>query len=368
METSSYNSVIFNRDVLSLFKTICQKRASEENAFHLDSTSFYNILRLAYNAMGDRKKQNLDKNTKLKYILESAPRAPKYKSGIFTRSDHKINENFQKVIGYDGYVDNLPRDEKQKNQINTNITKMFPDITSDFLPFLPPIHTSLYIKDESHFTGAWQYPFYSDQTDIGNFYYDNNKRQRLNMMWGENIYGYRYQCPETKDTVAMLKYVENYAMMIYLPHSTQNKEQLLAYFQENVDAEKIQIFLCKMELFKFGNVTMPKFKMNSQWQLTSHDECNLPYVYQILDHNNVDFTNISSSLNTAEGIVLQSSSEIDNNERGTKVKTRTSMMMVDGIDKTALNLNRPFIYMILDENNRINILGYFAGTEINVKQ
>ena len=358
---------LLNTDILHIFNILCDANPSNESCT-MDAVSILNVLKYCYYATGDKKRIDLDNNTKIKDILSITPKAQNSRFGIFSRNDHRQNITFKKEFEKQIFIGYIPTDDKERRDINTSIKKNFPTSINndkDFLPKSIDRHVAFYVKDESYFKGNWQVPFDERETRVALFNCGDNESVMIPTMHAENVKGYRYYCKDLNLWAISLPYKEKYTMLILLPDNVMNKKELLSLCKDNF-SRKIIEYISKQKECIYNDVSMPKFDFKSEWQLNINNiyDCDkVPYLSKILDHKTVDFTNMSNSLRYVEDIELMSVSSINNNESGTIVETETFLYAFDShiSNELTLSIDKNFLYLILDNENIINNIGIYLG-------
>ena len=383
-----------NSDILNLFDRF-NKSNKNNKSCNMDVLSIFNILKIMYNATDGKKREKLDE-TNLKNITQIIPKSQYYRTGIFISDKYKYNTSFKKQYKNEIFMTNIPKNKIEIENINKKIRKKFPkvievcenkdfinienseenDDEKDISEILENIFSNicLLIKDESYFVGEWKCQFYPSYTKKDIFYCGNGKTKYIEMMEGDSSIEeiYEYECKETDCQVISFKYTNNYRMIIIMPNIAHTKEQLMEFYRKNLNGEKINEYLLNLKSKFYHNKYMPKFEIKSTWQLNGgiydlDDKSDkTPYISQLFDVKYIDFSNISKTMtsdNLVEYLSLQSISNIENTEVGTKTSTQTELLVYDSIIRNLkeLKINKSFIYFIINENDIINNIGLFVG-------
>ena len=231
--------------------------------------------------------------------------------------------------------------------VNRNTNGMIPSLVKkeDMTPLL-----RMMLINTLYFEAEWQRTYKdSYTTDFTDIY---GKKHEIEMM-GDKEYLYY----DLGDADAFKKpYVGNYSFVGILPHEDVDFNEYI----ESLDASKLSEGLKESEdpeTFEL-NVSIPKFKYS--YSKTLKDvltEMGMPTAF---DSIKADFSKINDlTVQGAEPLYIGNvlhKTKIEVNEKGTKAAAVTAVMMEAGCPlptKRIINiyLNRPFVYMIVDENN-----------------
>ena len=268
------------------------------------------------------------------------------------------------------FLDYIPTTSKQVQKINENIREKYPknDDDDDDKNFLNDTMTSdafLAIINESSFKGDWELSFEGTEND--NFYISEDKTLTRPMMYmdlpGTMINSFRWSAEES--FVVSFDYKNGYKMLIIRPNKPKNKRQLIKLCETKLNGALIQRFMNNMQKTEYTNITMPKFSFKSEWDLKDAASEEIPYLLTLFDGSLVDYSNISPDMIRGQTklITMKSSSQITNFELGTKVDSRTEMLCFEFTPEKRhrLDLNSPFIFMIINNECQIVNIGLFVG-------
>ena len=163
--------------------------------------------------------------------------------------------------------------------------------------------------------------------------------------------------------VVSLDYTNKCKMLIIKPNTIKTKRQLIEICDKELNGDLIQKFISKMKNKFYGELTMPKFKIQYKWNL--EDASNKISYLNTLLNSNIDYSNLSSKMtqNGSRITTMESDSEMINCEYGTIVSTTTQLCCYDDWpnDEITSYLNSPFIFMILDKEDKILNMGIYVG-------
>ena len=357
----SNNIQYLNTDVLQLFSKLAKK---DDKSCIFDASSVLQVLKLAHYGIGNKYKNLLNS---LKNMVEIAPKLPS-KSAVLIRDGYNFNRSYVDKFKNDVFLDYIPTTSKQVQKINENIREKYPKNDDDDENFLNDTMTSdafLAIINESSFKGDWELPFEGTEND--NFYISEDKILTRPMMYmdlpGTMINSFQWN--EEQSLVVTFDYKNGYKMLIIRPNKPKNKRQLIRLCDIKLNGALIQKFMNNMQKTEYTNITMPKFSFKSEWDLKDAAAEEIPYLLTLFNGSLVDYSNISPDMIRGQTklTTMKSSSQITNFELGTKVDSRTEMLCFDSAPKKRrrLDLNSPFIFMIINNECKIVNIGLFVG-------
>ena len=226
------------------------------------------------------------------------------------------------------------------------------------------LNTHLAIINKTFFKGIWKYPFLIDSDS--DFFTVGKEMIQMNMMYTSNASIDYFDSNEINSILAFLEYKNNFKMLIIMPHKSYTKSELVQFYKNKLNGMVLQMLISKMNKIKFDLITMPKFNITSNWYISSLDnksnDNEIPYLNVLLD-SEADFSNINYEFNNMNNICidLKSSSQIIVDEIGTDIDSETSMYFSDSNVKNNLNINKSFIFMIMNKENIITNIGLYVG-------
>ena len=355
---NSSNYQFLNTDILNLFTQLLEKNQNEKSCI-FDASSVLQVLKLAYHGIGNKYKNSF---TDLQNIIEVAPKPMDSKSAVLIKNNYKFKDSYKQTICDDDvYFGYIPTSNDDIYYINN-------DMNEEFIDKVMSEDAFLVIKNKSIFHGKWVIEF--DETKEDNFYVSENKILKMPMMSRESIfYINTFKYSDIDSLVICLEYVvdedkdDEYKMLIIKPNKPKPKKDLIKIIKNNLNGEIIRKFLNNMTEERYTNITMPKFKLESKWDL-KEAASEITYLKNLYD-GMVDYTNISSDMikNLTIFATLKSESILNNNENGTSVISSSELYNYDSIssEKIRLDLNSSFIFMIMDHKSRIVNIGLFVG-------
>lgn len=271
-------------------------------------------------------------------------------------------------------------DEKGRVTINNWISENTHDMINDMIKEMPE-EAIMYLVNALAFEAEWWDPYFDEQVHDGTFYGHSGEEDAEFMTSTE--YGYI----EDDSATGFIKYYRggNYAFAAILP----NEDVSMSYYLTGSDAgdshhphaetysdnlangitgEHLQELLNGIDLNQEVIATMPKFKSESALSLV--EAFKSMGVHDAFDVGNADFSNLGEyeGKNILIGDILHNTF-IEVDQKGTKAGAATVVEMVaesamiDQEPPKEVRLDRPFIYMIVDMNQRVPI---FMGVEMNL--
>lgn len=217
----------------------------------------------------------------------------------------------------------------------------------------------MYLVNALSFDAEWQSIYREDAIWNDIFTTENGEEQLVSMMHSdESLY------LEDANATGFMKYYkgQNYAFVALLP-----KEGVtVAEYVEGLTAESLNELLAGKSHGSV-EVTMPKFSV--EYGITLNDSLQRMGMTDAFDEDNADFSEMATSdIGNIYISKVDQKCFIAVDERGTRAGASTVVAMANkmmAMDKKVVNLNRPFVYMIIEcEHNE----PLFIGTMMDVEQ
>lgn len=259
-----------------------------------------------------------------------------------------MNENFINLVKdtYDSEV--LPADFADiatverinnwvKDKTENNIDKIVEKISEN---------TVIYLINALYFEAEWETKYFKENVTEGSFMTGENAVEANYMYAEENFY------IEDDNAVGFSKPYEGgeFSFVALLPNEGTTAEEYL----NQLSGEKLLQLLESREN-KLGTAKLPKFK--SEFKASLVEPLKELGMKTAFDSNTADFKNmaISTRGNISISEVLHKTF-IEVNETGTKAAAVTSVEMMEEAAPEytfQLTFNRPFVYMIIDEETNL---------------
>ena len=276
---------------------------------------------------------------------------------INNRNDFRVNPNFLKDNA-DIYqaevfetVFNQQTAQKINGWIDTKTEGKIPEIIDQV-----PNNAIMYLANALSFESEWMEPYEKFEVEEGIFHRADGASQNVEFMNSEESY-----YVEDEQAAGFIKpYADHrYAFMAVLPNEGVSLEEYI----EELDGEKLQQMIREPESV-LVHASMPKFEsdysveLNQALQNMGMKDAFSPVL--------ADFSGMGGGLQKAplciSDILHKTFIAVD--EQGTKAGAATVVQMaktslLNPEDAKTVNLDRPFIYMIVDTQNQIPL---FMGT------
>ena len=373
MSSSSSNSnniKFFNTDVLNLFTNLAKKHQDDGKSCIFDASSVLQVLKLAVNGFSNKTVEA--SLTDLKNMIKMAPK-PDNKNGrsaVLIRKNYNFTQKYMDKFNNEAILDNIPTSTRELNRINEIVHKNFPYNRENFLQnsiIEDHLGAFLIIINENSFEGKWEQPF--SYTEDATFYVDHEQERTIEipMLFIENeprILIKTFNDKTINSLVVALNYTNNYKMLIIRPDQAKTKKQLIELCETKLNGRAIQNIIDKFENEYYTDVCMPKFSFQTNWDL-KEAAGEIPYLRTLFDGSTMDYSNLSPDMVKGQSKLtsLTSRSNVTNDMQGTSVDSRTELFSYDcNVDnRKRLDLNSPFIFMIMDNENKIYNVGLFVG-------
>lgn len=231
----------------------------------------------------------------------------------------------------------LSESENEINKWADEKTKgMIPKIVEDITP-----ETKSILLNAVYFAGIWDDPFEKDFTKKEKFTLSNGNKIEVDMM---NGFGDRYF--ENEEAFAVEKYYEDGFSFIAIA----SKKDI-----ENIDVKDL-LLNSEVDCQQI-NLKLPKFKFDSDYKLSG--ALKKLGINKAFDSESADFSNMSTVPYFISDVFQKTAIEMD--EEGTKAAAVTGIMLetcsIDMRPIIDVVLDKPFMFMIIDDNGNI----YFYG-------
>lgn len=225
------------------------------------------------------------------------------------------------------------------------------------------MYTTLILTNAVYFKGDWVKPFKENATYKESFFVSETMASTVSMMHQTDQFGY-YEQPGVGgvggfQALSMPYIGGNMEMLVILPTTYQ-----LAEFQAGLTADTFSRIAANLDYTKV-EVSLPKFKMNQSYELTSTLEkmgINMAFSRQ------ADFSGISADGENLQVVKVLHQTFVSVNETGTEAAGATGGMMKSGFviydpaPPVVFNADHPFLFAIRD---RVTNTMLFLGREQN---
>lgn len=248
----------------------------------------------------------------------------------------------------------LPFDDAALRQINKWVEDNTDGMIKDMLDSIPP-EAVMYLINALFFDAKWQDKFDKDLSTDGIFTAANGEKQNVRFMHSNE---HRYI--DDNNAKGFMKYYEGgkYAFMALLPDEGVSTDEYIA----SLTAQKLRSFISGTSTGVLVNVAMPEFKADFSLELS--DILKSMGMVDAFDGDIADFSPMGDckGKNLYIGRVIHKA-HIEVTETGTKAGASTAVEMkfesaMIG-ETVSVELDRPFVYMIVDTNSCIPV---FMGT------
>lgn len=248
----------------------------------------------------------------------------------------------------------LPFDDAALRQINKWVEDNTDGMIKDMLDSIPP-EAVMYLINALSFDAKWQDKFDKDLSTDGIFTAANGEKQNVRFMHSNE-----HHYIDDENAKGFMKYYEGgkYAFMALLPDEGVSTDEYIG----SLTAEKLRSFISGTSTGVLVNVAMPEFKADFSLELS--DILKSMGMENAFDSVKADFSHMGDCEGNGLciGRVLHKA-HIEVTETGTKagastvVEMRCESAMIG--ETVSVELDRPFVYMIVDTNSCIPV---FMGT------
>lgn len=272
-------------------------------------------------------------------------------NSIWFHQQFRPNPDFLQTnaLYYNADLFTAPFDEQTLKDINNWVSehtdKQIPQILDEI-----PENAVMYLINALTFDAKWESPYEKHQISDGTFTLEKGTAVTVPMMYSEE-----WTYLKTEQAEGFIKpYQNGYSFAALLP----NEGISLSDFTKNLTGESLSQILQEAKK-ESVEVTLPKFSADAQMELS--DALKAMGMSQAFDLLQADFSNMSSS-HTNEGLYISRilhNTAISVTETGTRAGAAASVeMLCKGVfepSKHQVNLNRPFLYLILDQETNFPI-------------
>jgi len=306
-------------------------------------------------------------NQYLKNYNDNLPQDEHYKLKLANSvwfTDHprfEVNRDFLKTNGlwYNASIYKAPFDETTCDDINLWVNEKTDGMISDILDEIPEAAV-MYLVNALAFDAEWSSKYKKSEVREGVFTSEDGTDYTVDFMHSEEMNYF-----EDEIATGFMKYYKGgkYAFVALLPKEDVGLNE---YIDSLTGAHITKLLENPQSITVFAS--MPKFKSEYNVEMSEVlKEMGMPEAF---DGNKADFTGLGTS---TEGNIFINrvlhKTFIEVNETGTKAGAATVVEMTDEcameiIDYKTVNLDRPFVYMLIDcEKNA----PFFMGTIVNME-
>jgi len=246
-------------------------------------------------------------------------------------------------------------------KINQWVKNKTNNLITDFInPNTISANTKLLVLNAIYFKANWKYPFHKFET-IRSVKFDVTERSEVevDMMSKSDDILYQSNAQLQSEIISLPYEDENFQMMVFLPHSRDENsiQNLIQEFSKTVDFNEIYSSLKerRVELY------LPKFTIGHKSDLVTALES--LGVRSMFNPNAADFSRISTESLRVSNILHETKIEVS--EEGSEAAGVTGAILdlrTASSQTTEVNVNRPFIFVILDRQHNIPL---FIGKVLN---
>lgn len=280
------------------------------------------------------------------------------KAAMFADCSLEIHQEFcQSALSYntDIYVVDASNKTKLASDINYFICVATDGNVRNVISEESLENLKLLLVDGMYFKANWTYPFDPLKTKVEDFY-DQQGRTigSVNMMYQKAPHTVSYSRVIEAEIIDM-SYgdTEDYSMLILLPAHGSTVKKLLKKLSEKPYLEWMKHSSISEDLPRI-DCYVPRFKISSNLDLVQP----LKYMglYEIFDETNCQLPGVSASPLFVSKTVQKV--ELKVTEEGTKAAVATVVGLEDRILGQRVEVNRPFVYVIVDKKSNLVL---FAG-------
>jgi serine protease inhibitor len=238
------------------------------------------------------------------------------------------------------------RTEAARQTINQWVEQQTKDKIKDLIKegVLQP-DTQLVLTNAIYFKGSWAIEFNKKATKDEPFFIDGSKEAKTAMMHISS--GYRYHEEAGFQALELPYKGKELSMVIFLPR----KKDGLAEFEKTLSAARLNEWLGKLRMEETVIVTLPKFKMTSEFSLSKTlSEMGM----KLLFSDGADL----SAMNGKGGLFVSDAIHkafVDVNEEGTEAAAATAIVVrptsarIDPKPTPVFKADHPFFFAIRDQ-------------------
>ncbi len=246
--------------------------------------------------------------------------------------------------------------ENARNTINSWIKEKTQTKITEIIPKgMLNEKTKLVLANAVYFQANWAMEFSPEKTKKAPFSISKKKQVEVSMMHSKPT-EFGYSKKEDLEIIELPYKGGEISMVILLP----NKVNGLAELESSLNQQNLQNWLKNLNYTELIEVKIPKFKIEQGTDLKK--VLTTMGMTIAFDPNKANFSGISDSKNLFLSAIIHKAF-VNVNEIGTEASAATAVIAgVRGKSNTIVNIDHPFIFMILDKQSQ-SIL--FLGRVIN---
>ena len=339
-----------------------------------------------YFGTGGVTRQRLDNKRFLQFV--SIPRTQKSKSSVtgitlLYREDinaliPQFERNINKYCSHGNFLHCRIKSEEsdtyeKRDNLAKKINKYFEVITNGAITQIVDSDiVNLYSRGpvtficKTKFTATWDRPFDSTYTDKnGKFFVMSETPKQVEMMIDNDIEDILVSSMENelKVTAIKLPYKKNLgdSYIAIMPNRVATKEDLLKLFS-SLDLSEFLSSFDEEDCYHLG---IPKYTTETDLLLDDGTPNEgLANIDILTDFRGADFSNMFNDGIPYECLNYYVKTIVTVNEIGTQVEATFDATYYDGeAEGRKIELNKPFLYLIVDSKNHISTIGTFMGPE-----
>lgn len=370
-DLGEYNPIVAEF-ALNLFKA-CNEKG--KNTL-ISPVSVLSALAMTYNGADGRTYEQMEKvfgmaaddiNLYFHSYMNKLPQSKNYKlslaNSIWFTDDERftVNKDFLQTNGdyYGADIYKVPFNNKTCDEINDWIKDRTEGMIPKILDSIPS-DAVMYLVNALAFEAEWAEVYYEDDVRDGVF-----TDEKGNKSDAEFMYGLDYVYYEDEYATGFMKYYKDckYGFVALLP----NEGVSVSEYMDTLSGENLYSMLAN-PVYATVHTSIPKFE--TDYDVEMGKTLKEMGMIDAFDYKEANFSRLGESKerNIFISRVLHKT-YISVGEKGTKAGAATVVEMVNGSaiedpsDIKTVNLDRPFVYMIVDCENNIPL---FIGTMMNI--
>ncbi len=370
-DLGEYNPIVAEF-ALNLFKA-CNEKG--KNTL-ISPVSVLSALAMTYNGADGRTYEQMEKvfgmaaddiNLYFHSYMNKLPQSKNYKlslaNSIWFTDDERftVNKDFLQTNGdyYGADIYKVPFNNKTCDEINDWIKDRTEGMIPEILDSIPS-DAVMYLVNALAFEAEWAEVYYEDDVRDGVFTDEKGNKSDVEFMYGSDYVYY-----EDEYATGFMKYYKDckYGFVALLP----NEGVSVSEYMDTLSGENLYSMLAN-PVYATVHTSIPKFETDYDVEMgKTLKEMGMTDAF---DYKEANFSRLGES---KEGNIfidrVLHKTYISVGEKGTKAGAATVVEMVDGSaiedpsDIKTVNLDRPFVYMIVDCENNIPL---FIGTMMNI--
>jgi serpin B len=267
-------------------------------------------------------------------------------NALWGQKGFPFKDDFLKLVNddYDGGLNDVDfkgATEDARQTINAWVEKQTQDkIKELLLRGVLSVDTRLVLTNAIYFKGDWASQFKKDRTFDSAFHITADKSATVPMMNQEGEFRYSYS-PEMQ--ALELPYAgKGLSMVVLLPQKVDG----LADLENNLSAEKLDLWLGRLAKVRDLEVSLPKFKATSQFSLKAQlSGMGMPTAFS----NGADFSRMADAHLFISAVIHKA--YIDVNEEGTEAAAATAVVVDGDSAPPRFWADHPFLFLIRDNRS-----------------